>query len=37
MTEQISGWMTDTEYKLVTEKTPIPTGDLVILGKKRAR
>ncbi len=28
-------WMTEEEYKLVTEKTPIPTVDLVILRQSQ--
>lgn len=33
MTEKAHVWMTDEEYQLVTEKTPIPTVDMVILRK----
>lgn len=28
-------WMTDEEYKLVTQKTPIPTVDMVVLRKNK--
>lgn len=30
-TKDNPSWMTEEEYKLVTEKTPIPTVDMVIL------
>lgn len=32
-----SHWMSEEEYKLVTEKTPIPTVDLVILRSRKNR
>lgn len=34
MKENWNIWMTDKEYQLVTERTPIPTVDLVILRER---